>query len=592
VIDRTTPPPTDVARLLDRARQLQAAGRPAAALPLCQRVWDDGPDDLATLCQLGTLYHQLGEPAAALRCFQRAATRHPDNAAVQFGQAAALQALGRPDESLAHYDRTIALRPTDADALNNRGSVLQSLGRTDDALRSYDAALALCPTLAIAHYNRGNLFRHTNRPAEALGCYDRALALHPELMEAINNRGVALQLLNRHAEALDAHDQALALRPTDADALNNRAAALLALNRHAEARICYDRAVASDPDMVGAHVNRAYCLLAQGDFARGWAEQEWRWRLPNFREARRNLPQPRWEGGPEIDGKTILLWPEQGLGDVLQFCRYVPLVAARATVVLEAPQPLVRLLCSLPGGGQIIVPGQTPPRFDLHCPLMSLPRAFRTDIATIPHRTPYLEANPAEVTAWRRRLAGLTGLRVGLVWAGNPRDFDPTFRAVDQRRSLPLAELAPLARLRGVDLVSLQKGEAAGQVRDVPPGMVIHDWTDWVQDFADTAALIEALDLVISVDTSVVHLAGALGKPVWVLNRFDACWRWLIEREDSPWYPSARLFNQTSPGDWAGVVARVAAALRRKVAAELRRKVAAELRQKVAAALPLPHRDA
>jgi hypothetical protein len=198
---------------------------------------------------------------------------------------------------------------------------------------------------------------------------------------------------------------------------------------------------------------------------------------------------------------------------------------------------------------------------------MSLPRAFRTDLATIPNQTPYLEANPAEVTVWRRRLAGLTGLRVGLVWAGNPRDFDPTYRAVDQRRSLPLAQLAPLARLRGIDLVSLQKGAGADQARTPPPGMVLHDWTDRVHDFADTAALIEALDLVISVDTSVVHLAGALGKPVWVLNRFDACWRWLIDRQDSPWYPSTRLFNQTSPGDWPGVIHRVAAALRKEVTA-------------------------
>ncbi len=558
--------PADVARLLDRARQLQAAGRHAAALPLCQRVWDDSPDDLATLCQLGTLYHQLSEPAAALRCFQRAATGHLENAVVQFGLGAAMQELGRPDEALAHYNRAVALRPTDADALNNRGSVLQALGQTDAALRSYDAALALRPTLAIAHYNRGNLFRHTNCPAEALACYERALALQPDLMEAINNRGVALQLLNRHAEALEAHDQALALRPTDADALNNRATALLAIGRHAEARASFDLALTVDPNMVGARVNRAYCLLAQGNLARGWAEQEWRWRLPNFREARRELPQPRWEGGPEIDGKTILLWPEQGLGDALQFCRYVKLVAARATVVLEAPQPLVRLLCSLPGGGQIIVAGQTPPQFDLHCPLMSLPRAFRTDLATIPNETPYLEANPAEVTAWRRRLAGLTGLRVGLVWAGGRRDFDATLRAADQRRSLPLAQLAPLARLRGIDLVSVQKGDAASQARTLPPGMVIHDCTDQLQDFADTAALIEALDLVISVDTSVVHLAGALGKPVWVLNRFDACWRWLIDREDSPWYPSARLFHQTSPGDWTGVIDRVAAALGKEVA--------------------------
>jgi tetratricopeptide (TPR) repeat protein len=408
VTDRASAHAADLAPARPRTA---IAGRHAAALPLCQRVWDDGPDDLSTLCQLGTLYQQRGEPAAALRCFQRAATHPPETATVRFGLAAALQELNRPEEASAHHDNTIVLRPNDADALNNRGSVLHTPGRTDDALRRYDAALAPRPTLAIAHYNRGNLFRHTNRPAEALACDDRArVATRPDGSGQQSRRRAAIA--EPSCEALETHDQALALRPTDADALNNRAAALLALNRHAEAHACYDCALASNSNMVGAHVNRAYYLLAQGDFAHGWAEREWRWRLPNFREARCELPQPRWEGGPEIDGETILLWPEQGLGDVIQFCRYVPLVAARAT-----------------------------------------------------------------------------------------------------------------------------------------------------------AALIEALDRVISVDTSVVHLAGALGKPVWVLNRFDACWRWLIDREDSPWYPSARLFNQTSPGDWAGMIDRAATALRQDGAA-------------------------
>jgi tetratricopeptide (TPR) repeat protein len=553
--------PPDPSSLLRRAQTLLSGNQRDAAAALCRRVWDAQPPELDTLCQLGKLFHQLGDPTTALLCFQRAAVRAPQTYAVQFGLGAALHELGRTAEALGHYDNALTLRPDDVDALNNRGTVLHALVRYDEALRSYDTALARRPAFAIAWYNRGNLLRRMARPDDALVSYDRALALQPDLMEAVNNRGIALQLLNRHAEALTAHEHALRLRPNDADALNNRAATLLALNLHDEASACYDTALEANPNLVEAHFNRSCCLLAQGDFAHGWTEHEWRWRLEGFQEAQRAFPQPRWKG-EAVEGKTILLWSEQGLGDVLQFCRYVPMVAARAQVVLDVPRPLLRLMCSLQGGGQLLVPGQPPPRFDLQCPMMSLPLAFGTDLKTIPRAVPYLQASAADVAVWRKRLEGLKGLRVGLVWGGNPRASEATYRAVDQRRSCGLAALAPLGRVSGVDLVSLQKGVAAGQAQRPPPCMVLHDWTQHIGDFADTAALIETLDLVISVDTSVAHLAGALGKPVWVLNRFDACWRWLIDREDSPWYPTARLFRQTKPGDWSDVVARVVQALR------------------------------
>jgi hypothetical protein len=261
-----------------------------------------------------------------------------------------------------------------------------------------------------------------------------------------------------------------------------------------------------------------------------------------------------------LAGKTILLHAEQGLGDVLQFCRYAPLVAAQADVVLQVPGPLVRLLTSLPGRGRIVAEDEPLPEFDLHCPLLSLPFAFKTTLETIPRAIPYLAAAPAAVAAWRDRLVVLSGLRVGICWAGNP-----VVQSIDGRRSVGLARLAPLGDIAGAHFVSLQKGVAGADAVRPPNGMTIHDWTDELQDFADTAALIEALDLVITVDTAVAHLAGALGKPVWILSRFDACWRWLDGRDDSPWYPTARLFRQTAAGDWDDVVARVGGALREYV---------------------------
>lgn len=572
-INRTTQDPAgrrqpDATSLLAQARRLLDSNQRAAAIALCQRVADSRPDRTDILYKLGVLHRRLGNLDAALHYLRRAVAQRPDLPAIQVGLAIVLQAIGRFADALVHYDFALDLRPDDAEALSNRGLVLQTLRRHDTALQSYDRALALRPDLAAVHYNRGNLLRHMQRPADALAGYDQALALQPDFMEAMNNRGVALQLLNRHADALEAHDQALMLRPDDADALNNRAAALLVLNRHAEALACHDRALALQPDFWEAHIDRAYGLLAMGDYAHGWAEHEWRWKMPALAAVRRDLPQPSWLGESDCSGKTILLWAEQGFGDTIQFCRFVPLVAARAKVVLEVPRPLLRLLSSLPGSSQIIAQGQERPPFDLHCPLMSLPLALGTVLETIPNEVPYLAANPADVPAWRQRMSGLTGLRVGIVWAGNPWTFDAGMRAVDQRRSCTLAQFAPLAAIPGIDLISLQKGAPAAQARTPPHGMVVRDWTEHMHDFADTAALIEALDLVIGVDTSVVHVAGALGKPVWVLSRFDACWRWLIDREDSPWYPTARIFRQPQPGDWTSVMSRVAGELRGRVVSQ------------------------
>jgi len=296
-----------------------------------------------------------------------------------------------------------------------------------------------------------------------------------------------------------------------------------------------------------------------GRFEEGWKEYEWRWKTKLLSGDAGRFSAPTW-GGEAIGDRVILLHAEQGLGDTLQFCRYAPLIAAGARVVLEVQAPLTRLLSQLPGIAAIVARGDGLPPFDLHCPLLSLAGVVGTTLDTIPAEAPYLAADPALAADWRDRLAGLGGLRTGLVWAGGRR-LDANLAAVDRRRSIALDTMSPLGEVSGVTFISLQKGDPSAQAAHPPAGMALYDFTADLHDFADTAALIDNLDLVISVDTSVVHLAGALGKPVWLLNRFDTCWRWLLDRDDSPWYPQLRQFRQPSPGDWKSVISGVGDAL-------------------------------
>ncbi len=295
-------------------------------------------------------------------------------------------------------------------------------------------------------------------------------------------------------------------------------------------------------------------LLAAGKFEEGWRQFEQRWQVEPLRNHQRSFAQAQWRG-ETLGGRRLFLHAEQGFGDTIQFCRYILLIEAEATVILEVPPELVRLMGSLKRTIQIVPTGEEPPDFDLHCPLMSLPLALQATVTTIPAATPYLAADPAQVSVWAERLRSLKGLRVGLVWAGGMRHGDTASLAVDRRRSMALQQLAPLAGLPGVEFISLQMADPA---RQTPPvGLSLHDWTAELTDFADTAALIEGLDLVIGVDTAVVHLAGALGKMVWMLNRFDSCWRWQRARDDSPWYPTLTQFRHPQSGDWADVLAQV-----------------------------------
>jgi Flp pilus assembly protein TadD len=459
---------------------------------------------------------------------------------------------GRLREAEMLYRQILATDPRHADALHMLGLGAFQAGRNDVAIDLIRRAIASRPNYPEAYGNLGLALYENGQLDEAVAAQRQAIALKPDYPEAHGNLGNALKETGDLEGAVAACLQAIALRRNYPEAHYNLGGALKAKGQLEQAIDAYRRAIALRPDFADAHFNLALALLLQGDFLRGWEEYEWRWRNRDFRAARRSFPQPQWDGGP-LEGRTILLHTEQGFGDSLQFIRYLPLVAERGgRVIVRCREGLRRLLQTMCADVPVLEKDQTLPAFDVHCPLLSLPHLFATDLASIPGNVPYLHADVAEAGVWRERLAAcVPSLKVGLVWAGSPTHRN------DRNRSMKLASLTTLARVPGVRFVSLQKGEAAAEAKSPPEGMELLDPTDELNDFADTAALIAALDLVIAVDTSVVHLAGAMGKPVWVLLPFAPDWRWLLDRNDSPWYPTMRLFRQQRAGEWDPVVAEV-----------------------------------
>jgi tetratricopeptide (TPR) repeat protein len=494
--------------------------------------------------------------------------RHPE----VLGKLAALSIqTNHPQRALELLDLVLALDPRNAVNHCNRGAACEKLRQWDSALASYDRAIAIDPGLAQAHCNRANVLRELQSWREALEGYDRAIGLKPDYVNAHNNRGRVLMELGRFDEALASYNAAIALNPTFADGYYNRAVLLGKMARPDAAVASYDRAIAIQPRSSAAYFNRALAHLLLGDFPKGWADYEWRWQndsIPLSRE-KRHFSQPRWTGTEPIAGKTLYIYSEQGLGDTIQFCRYVPLLAARgANVVLEAQSPLVGLLRGLDGAAEVIAQGQPVPAFDHHCALMSLPLAFKTTLATVPAQIPYLRTDPERFRAWGDALGDKHKCRVGIVWSSGVRPNEPQLRDLN-RRNVPLAKFGALS-LPNVQFYSLQKGqpaesELADMVATDSLGLSMIDMAPMIHDFADTAALIENLDLVISVDTATAHLAGALGKPVWILACHNACWRWLQDRTDSPWYPTARLYRQKIAEDWDEVIDRVRTDLARYV---------------------------
>lgn len=547
--------------------------QPQQSLELFAKAISVNPNVAAAYCNRGLALQALNRFAEALESFDKALAINAKFAEAYSNRAIALSAMGQNEQALASCDKALALKPDYAEAYNNRARALNALKRHAEALASCDRAIALLATCTEAHNNRGIALNALMRHAEAIASYDDAIAARPKYPEAYNNRGCALYNLGRAEEALSNYDTAIALMPDYAAAHNNRGSVLRLLARHAEAAASYDKAIVLNPAYVDALFNKSLLLLAQGRFEEGWPLYEVR--KKKVASIARHDVKPQWSGRQDLSGKTILLYAEQGLGDTIQFCRYVPLVAALgARVVLEVPRALTNLLSSLTGVAQVVEQGAALPEFDFQSALMSLPSAFKTTLSTIPAHAPYLACDSKKALAWAQRLGEKAGPRVGLVWSGGLRADQPETWAVNKRRNIPLASLAPLAQPH-IAFYSLQKGEPAeSELAEVKKngwdGPEIADLTGELKDFSDTAALINSLDLVISVDTSTAHLAGAMGKPVWILNRFDGCWRWLLERPDSPWYPTARLYRQEAADDWATVIARVTADLQRFSAAHRR----------------------
>lgn len=470
--------------------------------------------DLMVMLRTAVGHEQAGRLAEAEATYREILGRDPNHvpALHHFGLLAA--ARGRPDIAAVLIGRAAELAPDDAAACNNYGNMLAAVGRTDEAFASHRRTVALHPGYQNAYLSLSNALGCRAEPATGITACRRALLLDPAYWQARSNLGNLLQDAGRLSEAIETY-----------------------------------RAVLTQRDDPAVHVNLAHALLASGNFDEGWRHYEHRVALP-FQDAHRpKYSRPRWRGDTGA-GRTLLVHAEQGLGDTIQFCRYLRLVAARGWRVIFQVQPqLQRLVTGLAGVDLVVTQGQALPPFDVHCPLLSLPGIFDTRVNTIPADSSYLRPADADMQAWSTRLSNQSGLKVGLVWAGNP------LLAADARRSIQAQRLTPLLDRPGIAFYSLQKGQPA------PSGVV--DLMGEVRDFADTAALIANLDLVISVDTAVAHLAGAMGKPVWLLNRHDSDWRWLRDRDDSPWYPTLRQFRQTTPGDWAGVIARVDAELRR-----------------------------
>jgi tetratricopeptide (TPR) repeat protein len=552
---------SNVTQALQQALALHQQGRLAEAEKIYRRILEAAPSQFDALHLLGVLKLQTGNNAEAHRLIAAALKVDPRSGDALTNLGLALRAMNRTAEALASFERALALAPNHVEALNNRGLLLLTDGRAADALSCFDQVLRLAPR-HLARINRANALAGLGRLEEAIAEYDRVLAMFPNHAGARFNRGNALHGSARYAEAVADFDRALALTPQHAEAWNNRGIALYALNRRAEALSCYVRAVAIRTDYPDAHYNEALSLLAMRDFARGLAKYEWRLRRTGAPPHRRDLRAPLWLGEYPLGARTILLHAEQGLGDTMQFVRYAPLLArAGAKVVLEVQPELVSLLAATEGVDRVLARGEHLPAVDVRCAIPSLPLATGTRLDTIPAEIPYLRASPERLARWRSRMEALAPPRVALAWAGNPLHVN------DRNRSIALAQLAPLLDVPA-RFVSVQRETADGDAEILQSERRITHLGGELADFADTAAVIALADLVVCVDTSVAHLAGAMGKPVFILLPFAADWRWMLDRTDTPWYPTARLFRQPALGDWDSAIGRVRDELRAAIGAD------------------------
>jgi tetratricopeptide (TPR) repeat protein len=616
--------PNELQRVMNDALGLHQAGRLADAEPLYMQVLSVAPNHPDALHLLGVLFHQSGRSGQGLELINRSVQIAPTFASLN-NLGDVLRTFGRHHDAIVCFDRAIQMQPDSPDAHSNMGLAMMEIGQVDQAERYMSRACQIAPNRPDLHL-RLCMIRHTQgNPHGAVLAGQKAVELLPNSGEAWSNFSLALASAKKFDQAMDAANKALELSPNRAGVYNNLGFVHERAGRTAEAEAAYQKAIELDPNFATAHRNLAalydgmdkvensiqslerslslaprdqegwtnlsglrrrmrdypaalaaaeqavqinpsnpnahgnlgLSLLALGEYDRGFAEYEWRWRCSNFTTAAREFSQPMWDGS-DPTGRTIFVHAEQGFGDTLQFARYVPLLAERgAKVFFESALPLRTLMQKLKGVNKVIASGTRPPDFDLHIPLLSLPRIFRTTLQTVPADVPYISVDEARMQHWDQRLkdAG-PGRRIGLVWAGNVKP--------DAGRTIPLEKFAPLTAIEGVTFISLQKRENP-QGADAPPaGLKLIDVSEDLKDFAETAAAMMNLDLILTIDTAAAHLAGALGRPTWTLLPWAADWRWLNDRTDSPWYPTMRLFRQPTRGDWDAVIQEVAAELERR----------------------------
>jgi tetratricopeptide (TPR) repeat protein len=458
-------------------------------------------------------HHQEGNLCEAERLYKDILRVHPENSDAWHLLGVLLSQTGDYNASISHINKSLEYNPVNAGAYNNLGISYQGKNQLEDAINCYRKAMQLDPDLIDAYYNLGAVFQDMGQPEEAIIWYRKALQLNPHLINAYYNLGIALRDKGNTDEAVK----------------------------------CYQKTLQYDPDNAAAHFNMSLVLLLSGNFKEGWKEFAWRWRVKDF--SHHTFLQPEWYGS-DITGQRILLYAEDGYGDTIQFIRYVALVKNRgAKIIVECQRELVSLLDKIAGIDNVLAHGEKLPEFDLHCSLLRLPSVFDTTLKNIPLSIPYITVDSILVTKWKNIIhQDNSRIKIGLVWSGSLREGKL------RHRSCSLDTYSPLAEFDNVTFYSLQKGEAAKEAKNPPRGMKFVDYTEELNDFSDTAALIENLDLVISVDTAVAHLAGSLGKPAWTIVSFPPDWRWLLKREDSPWYPTMKLFRQSSPGDWEPVI--------------------------------------
>jgi tetratricopeptide (TPR) repeat protein len=537
---------------LSRGMALHQQGRLAEAEKLYREVLQQSPKRFDALYLLGIAALSAGKPQRAADLIERSIRQNAAFPPAWCNRGLALAQLGRHAQALSSFDKALALDPAFAETWYNRGISLRALGRPQDAIASFDKAITLRPSDAEAHNNRALALNALRRHAEALSSLDRAIALNPGLAETHTNRGNALVGLNRPADALSSFDRALVLNPDLAEAWCNRGDALHDLNRPDDAEASFRQALLRRPDLAEAHFGLSLTLLSLGRYDEGFRHHEWRKKRATP-DGARSFPQPLWFGDSPIAGKTLFIHPELFLGDMINMCRFAPLAEAKgAKVILAAQEPLRAMLQSLSPTLTLIGEHETPPRFDLHCPLMSLPLAFQTTLQTVPATVPYLHPDPARTASWQDKI-GAHGFRIGICWQGSAA-------SVAMDRTFPVTRFSEISKLPNVRLISLQTGEGTEQLAALPSVETYDEPGAGLRPFEDTAAMMANLDLVITADTAIAHLAGALGRPTWIALKHVPDWRWGLSCDTTPWYPTVRLFRQIASNDWSPVFEALTAA--------------------------------